>query len=366
MSKLSRRSLVASAASLPALAAPVVAGAMPGEADVELKQLGVRLLKANRDLDAVFAKPHFPDKEVDDAMGRIAALMPPIFSLIATTRDGLAVQAAAAASACRELWDDAGDWSTAEHPSWKVERPFLEAVCRYTGVAHPIVPDQPEKTPWLVHSAEPDPIFALLEAHRAAVAAFSEASKQADGIPFNERTRALARVVVGYDADGELIKGADAEGPFFRWKNNGKKNPIYAHSTYEIEQKAPKELDEQTREAWIDERTQELVKEEERVRNEKLQTEHGRLEAVSNTAADREWNLIHELMGTLPTTSGGLAALLSYVRTDRYVREQVIGFGNDLSTPANLYLWTMERLACAAAGLPEPPKHEGDSLDDDV
>jgi hypothetical protein len=155
MSKLSRRSLVASAASLPALAAPAVASASPSDADVELKQLGVRLLKANRDFDAVFAKPHFPDKEVDDAMGRIATLMPPIFSLTATTRDGLAVQAAAAASACRELWDDAGDWSTVEHPSWKVERPFLEAVCRYTGVAHPIVPDQPEKTPWLVHSAEP-------------------------------------------------------------------------------------------------------------------------------------------------------------------------------------------------------------------
>jgi hypothetical protein len=206
---------------------------------------------------------------------------------------------------------------------------------------------------------------ATLIQHRGNNAAMKHPSLGVSNEPFNERTRAIARVVVGYDADGELIKGADADGPFIRWKNNGKKNPIYAHSTYEIEQKAPKELDEQAREAWIDERTQELVKEEERVRNEKLQTEHGRLEAASDTAADREWDLLHELMGTLPTTPGGLAAILSYVRTDPYVREQVLDF-SDLSNPASLYVWMTERLACAAAGLPEPPEHEADSQDDDV
>src|ERR1700749_4576240 len=214
-------------------------------------------------------------------------------------------------------------------------------------------------------AAAHDPIFALIEAHRAAAAAFAEASKQADRIPFNERTSAIARVVIGYDADGELIKGADAEGPFFRWKNNNKKNPIYAHSTYEIEQKAPKELDEQARDAWIEERTQEFAEEEERVKKEKAQTEHGRLEIASETAADREWNLLHELMGTLRTTPGGLAAVLSYVRTDPYVREQVLDF-SDLSTPASLYVWMMERLCCGGGWVAGPPAHEGDSQDDEV
>jgi hypothetical protein len=153
MSKLSRRSLVSSAATLPALAVPAVASALPAEGDLELKQLGVRLLKANRDLNAILANPHHQDKEVDDAMGRIAALMPPIFSLTATTRDGLAVQAAAAASACRELWDDIGGWATSDHPSWMVERPFIEAVCRHTGVTHPVVRSEPTDAPVPDHAA---------------------------------------------------------------------------------------------------------------------------------------------------------------------------------------------------------------------
>jgi hypothetical protein len=170
MSKLSRRILVASAASLPALAAPAIASAL-SDGDVELKQLGVRLLKENRSLDAIYANPEHSSREIDEAMERIAALMPPIFDKTATTRDGLAVQAAAAAIACRELWDDVGDWSTSEHPSWEVERPFIEAVCRHTGVAHPVVPSEPVSPP--DRSAGPaspgtDPIFPAIERHRQA------------------------------------------------------------------------------------------------------------------------------------------------------------------------------------------------------
>ena len=194
MSKLSRRSLVSSAATLPVLAVPAVASALPSSPDVELQQLGVRLLKENRNFDALCADPNPDDKEVYEASGRIAALMPPIFSRTATTRDGLAVQAAAAAIACRELWDGVGDWSTAEHPSWQVERPFIEAVCRYTGVAHPAVTDESEDAPQIVHSAEPDPIFAAIEAHRAANAEFTKANDAADlrGAPRR------ARVFLGY------------------------------------------------------------------------------------------------------------------------------------------------------------------------
>jgi hypothetical protein len=173
MSKISRRSIVSSAAALPALTVPAVGGALPTDADLELKQLGVRLLKEKKTFDALCANSNPDDKEVDAAMGRMAALMPPIFSRTATTRDGLAVQAAAAASACRELWDDVGDWSTAEHPSWEVERPFIEAVCRYTGVAHPVVSNEPANTPALEHSPEPDRVFAVIETHKEALAAMS-------------------------------------------------------------------------------------------------------------------------------------------------------------------------------------------------
>jgi hypothetical protein len=170
MSKLSRRSLVSSAATLPALAVPAVASALPAEGDLELKQLGVRLLKENRNFDTLCADPNPDDNAVNEASGRIAALMPPIFSRTATTRDGLAVQAAAAAIACRELWDGIGDWSSAEDPSWQVERPFIEAVCRHTGVAHPVVTSEPADAPI---AAEPnatklDPILAAIAAHKKA------------------------------------------------------------------------------------------------------------------------------------------------------------------------------------------------------
>jgi hypothetical protein len=320
-------------------------------------------------LDAALASRQ--DKQVDDAMHRVAALMPLIFSLTATTRDGLAVQAAAAASACRELWDDAGGWATSEHPSWEVERPFIEAVCRYTGVAHPVVPDAPPDAPapdqpTLATAAitDPDPIFALIEAHRAAFAVFSEASKIADEIPFDRAQPERARVMVGYDTDGELVKGVDNEGPFFRWKRSGKKNPTYAYSIDDIERSAPKELDEQAKKAWIDERTQEFTREEERAKNEYAQTEESKLEAASEAASAREWNLLHELIETIPSTPGGLTALLAYVRNEPYVRDQVIGYGSELSSLGNTYLWTMERIACAAAGLPEPPEHDDTSRDD--
>jgi len=172
-SDYSRRSLVTTAAVVaPVLALPAVASAgvlAAGADDSELLKLGGQLLRANRVLDVALAS--YQDEQVDDAMHRIAALMPPIFSLTATTRDGLAVQAAAAAIACRELWDDVGEWSTSDNPSWEVERPFIEAVCRFTGVAHPVVPDAASDAAALDHSTElastaPDPIFAAIEAHK--------------------------------------------------------------------------------------------------------------------------------------------------------------------------------------------------------
>ena len=58
MSKLSRRSLVSSAAALPALAVPAVASALPAGADIELQQLGVRLLAINRRLASLEADPN--------------------------------------------------------------------------------------------------------------------------------------------------------------------------------------------------------------------------------------------------------------------------------------------------------------------
>jgi hypothetical protein len=216
-------------------------------------------------------------------------------------------------------------------------------------------------------AAEPDPIFAAIEAHRAAFTVFSEANKIVDDVPVDESaTCARAQVIIGYGYDTELIEGCDNEGPFWRWKRTGEKIPIYAYGTDEIERKVPKDLDDQAKKAWIDERTQELIKEEERAKSEYAKTDQGKLEAPSDVAAADDWYLLQELVETVPTTPGGLAALLAYVRTEQYVREQVFGIDEELTSLTNTYAWTMERLACAAAGLPEPVEHDATTEDDDA
>src|SRR5215475_7757825 len=96
MSKLSRRNLVASAAGLPALAVPAVASALPAGADIELQQLGVRLLRVHRALDALEAGPPATDEAWDQCQSEQSDLVMEILRLTATTREGVAVQAAAA------------------------------------------------------------------------------------------------------------------------------------------------------------------------------------------------------------------------------------------------------------------------------
>jgi len=214
-------------------------------------------------------------------------------------------------------------------------------------------------------AAEPDPTFALIEAHRAAFAVFAEAIKRADEAASDNSAHAYARGIVGYEKDIDVIKCTDAAGTFARCQYNGKTLPIYAYSPYEIEQKAPKDLDEQARETWVEERTQEFLKEEERVKNERAQTDKGKLEGASEEAAAREWELLEELIGTIPLTPRGLAALQTYVRTQLYVRDQVLGVGEELSSPRSIYTHMMERIACAAAGLPEPPEHDLGREDDE-
>jgi hypothetical protein len=226
-------------------------------------------------------------------------------------------------------------------------------------------PFQGGTLPAAAAAAEPDPIFALIEAHRAAYAVYADALKRADEFPLDKHSRETARVIVDHKPDSELIRGSDAEGPFFRWKSLGKK-PIYASSPYDIRRAVPEQLDPQAREAWIAERTEELEKEYKRIKSEQSLTEHGKLEAASEEAAANEQDILEELITTIPTTPGGLAALLAYVRSQPSVRDQVFGCGSELSCPNNLYCWTMERIACAAAGLPEPAEHDvGRDNDDD-
>jgi hypothetical protein len=134
MSKLSRRSLVSSAAALPARTVPAVASPLLAEADTELLQLGVRLLKVHRALDALEADPLSTDEAWEQQLSEQAALVLAILSLTATTREGVTVQAAAAIRACGELWHE----STDDGDALDAERPFLEAIARYCGITAPV------------------------------------------------------------------------------------------------------------------------------------------------------------------------------------------------------------------------------------
>jgi hypothetical protein len=164
MSKLSRRTLVASVASLPALAAPAVAGALPGDADTELKQLGVRFLQVHRTFDALHNDRTSADVDWRPHLDEQADLVPKILSQTAMTREGIAVQVVACISGCQEIWEEEGS-----NGALDTERPFIEAIARYAGVRHPV----PNIKPWSpldeFPEAKPDPIHGTIDDFRSAL-----------------------------------------------------------------------------------------------------------------------------------------------------------------------------------------------------
>lgn len=92
MSKLSRRSLVANTAALPALTVPAVASALPTGADVELQQLGVRLLAINRRIAKLEADPNSSDEDWEEPLNDQAKVVAEILRHTATSVGGVAVQ----------------------------------------------------------------------------------------------------------------------------------------------------------------------------------------------------------------------------------------------------------------------------------
>jgi hypothetical protein len=191
MSKLSRRVLISSAAALPALAVPAVAADTVTSSDIELQQLGTQLLHVKREMKAINAQARetFSDAESEEelenrctvANSHLCALMEPIFSRTATSIDGLSVQAVAVTLAAADMWE-----LYDEEAPLDVERRFVEAVCRYTGVEHPAIncrqgPEEAreETVPPLAQSD--DPIFEAIEEWKKALE-IEEASYRAQKI----------------------------------------------------------------------------------------------------------------------------------------------------------------------------------------
>jgi hypothetical protein len=87
-------------------------------------------------MESVFAADNPTDDELELAHNPLTEIVPKILARTATTREGLAVQVAACIVGCREIW---ADEYAEEIGELDTERPFIEAVARYAGVAHPNV-----------------------------------------------------------------------------------------------------------------------------------------------------------------------------------------------------------------------------------
>jgi hypothetical protein len=116
---------------------------------------------------------------------RLAMLVPPILSHTATSRIGLAIQTRAATMACAELWES--EKATGELDA---ERPFIEAMCRHTGVTPIYYLDGADATATSEADtaevvANIDPVFAAIsafekasDAHRRACGEYSKAEEE--------------------------------------------------------------------------------------------------------------------------------------------------------------------------------------------
>jgi hypothetical protein len=145
-----------------------------------------------RERDLVRSMVHYIGKDEEDAdtdedgasikwpriNGQLFRLCEDILSRRATSVAGLGVQARAASIYFEELWD------STDGAKPLAKRSFIESVCVFSGV----VPVPMEKAalrgspmpPPALTPPEPDPIFAAIERHRKAWAAYSEAALVAD------------------------------------------------------------------------------------------------------------------------------------------------------------------------------------------
>jgi hypothetical protein len=192
-----------------------------------------------------------------------------------------------------------------------------------------------------------DPIFAAIEAHREANAAYAKANEAPARMLGKHHP---VRICVGYSDDELSVKnGKDGSVTLTLTRGRGsKKRPIYAYDHAGIERSVPRDLEGAAREAWIAERAAELEAEERRIAKAHAKTKLGKLEAIADRACDLGRDRLWDLIWTKPTTTAGLAALFQYFRTST---DDFLGGGEW----RDALDWTMECAACDFAGLPAPP-----------
>jgi hypothetical protein len=192
----------------------------------------------------------------------------------------------------------------------------------------------------------PDPIFAAIETHRSAAAAYIDANEAPSNMVGKSHS---ARVYIGDYADGDAVcSKTDEHGEFtITWVPTGKKSPLYAYDRVSIERNVPDDLQGADRDAWIAQRLAELEKDKRRITKNYARTKLSKLEAIRDKALVRERDQMWNLILTQPTTLTGLSVLL------RYCRENDDAFYAD--EWEQVLEWTIDCAVCTFAGLPAPP-----------
>jgi hypothetical protein len=190
-------------------------------------------------------------------------------------------------------------------------------------------------------------VFAAIERHRQAYKAFVEATKAADDA--STGTTALKqppKVCIGFHKKGSFSQTATgADGSYtITWTPNGETEPLYVYSPEDIEKNVPEKLSGLDQRNWLADKMADW----DRQLQETEESERDPLEQAASNAGDLEEAAMCDLMLTVPATTHGLVALLSYVReNDRdgwfLTREH-----------RELLAWTLERALRGMAGLPEP------------
>jgi hypothetical protein len=200
----------------------------------------------------------------------------------------------------------------------------------------------------------PDPIFAAVTAHRSAQEELNKAVTAADVPPSRRTVRPSARILVG-SKDGTRSSWTDTEGGGFTVvvTPTGQKKPVYASCPAQIWENVPKEFQGDARKAWIADREAELEAAEQRIAKRWARTKIGKLEAALDEANTAERDRMWDLIWTMPTSLGGLAALFQYCRDQETINEMVAW-----DEWEDVLEWTMECAVCALAGLPKPPMSE--------
>jgi hypothetical protein len=162
-----------------------------------------------------------------------------------------------------------------------------------------------------------DHIFAAIQRHREAFAAFehacSAANRLEESLPPEPRRK--PRVYLGDIPDLETTAERDAEGAItVRQKRSATNSPVFADSIEDIEQNATMSPKGQ-REAWIKEKLAALKADEEMLREAQaaagLIAAQEAVDAASDAEFETAWDLIDVALDG-PVTTPGVVALLRY------------------------------------------------------